>query len=79
MKDSPLMLEGVPYYTVTQFARLVGKDASRISYLVNHPEHKKHIQCMRKAGRPLIPYREVARFVQREAGITTGDADAVLN
>ena len=23
MKDSPLMLEGVPYYTVTQFARLV--------------------------------------------------------
>lgn len=79
MKDSPLMLEGVPYYTVTQFARLVGKDVSRISYLVNHPEHKKHIQCMRKSGRPLIPHREVVRFMERETGIIIGGADAIQN
>ena len=77
MKDSPLMLEGVPYYTVAQFARLVGKDASRVSYLVNHPEHKKNIQCIRKAGRPFIPHCEVVRFIQREAGITAGDANAI--
>lgn len=65
-KDTPLIIEGERYYTVTEFAKLVGKDKSRISYLVNHPEHFKHIKHMRLAGRPIIPHREIINFIQRE-------------
>lgn len=77
MKDSPLMIDDVAYYTISQFSRIVGKGPARISYLVNHPEDKKHIRHLRIKGRAMIPYSEVVRFVRREGGVTTGDANAI--
>lgn len=59
----PTVINGVRYYTVTQFAQLVGAWPSRISLLVNAVRDDMRIPHIRVAGRPLIAEEEIDKYI----------------
>lgn len=59
----PTVINGVRYYTVTQFAQLVGTWPSRISLLVNAVRDDMRIPHIRVAGRPLIAEEEIDKYI----------------
>lgn len=59
----PTVIEGENYYTVSQFAQLVGAWPSRISLLVNAEREDRRIPSIRLADRPFIHERELQLYV----------------
>lgn len=73
-KLQPTEIEGKRYYTVSQFARLVGAWPSRISLLVNAENPAMKIPAIRIAERPFIHEDEVQRYIDAR-GVKNEDCD----
>ena len=61
-RNAPTVINGAPYYTVTQFARIANTWPSVISRMLKKDEYKG---CVRVAGRPFVPESYVQEYMQK--------------
>ncbi len=61
-RNAPTVINGAPYYTVTQFARIANTWPSVISRMLKKDEYK---DCVRVAGRPFVPESYVHAYMQK--------------
>ena len=57
--EKPVTIEGKKYWTINQFAKLVGKHRECINNKRFHGNLIRKLKCERIAEKPFIPYEEL--------------------
>jgi len=60
MELNPTNIDGIDYFTVQEFAVLIGKGVSQVYGLI----HKDRIKCVEKFNKKFIPASEVEKKEQ---------------